>query len=164
MNGLVCRIAFCVLYSFYKFAPAAFTADYLRHLTHRGLIPPSDYPDSGAAHMEDYLSSIGAIMAVVVIAPLFLMLTAGCRRFRFRFLPSRRLFLGFGFRALVAIWLYSIIASEAVFYVRGGYFPLIASTAAGIIAVLILYIGVDSAHFQSAVSSSNLQLHATENA
>src|SRR5438105_4228534 len=144
MNAIACRIAFCILYVFHKFAPAAFTADYLQHLTEKGLIPPSDYPESGPAHMEDYLSGIGAIMAVAIVLPLFFAFTAGCRRFHFRFLPSRRLFFGFAFRLLILLWLYSIVASEAVFYFRGGYWPLIVSTFSGIVAVLILYIGVDS--------------------
>ena len=164
MNAVVSRTAFCVLYIFYKFAPTAFTAGYLQHLTESGLIPPTDYPESGAAHMEDYLSSIGAIMAVAIILPLFFAFTAGCRRFHLRFLPSRRLLLGLAFRALIIVWLYSIIASEAVFYFRGGYLPLTSSTVAGIIAVVILYAGIDSTHFQSAASSSTIQFHATENA
>jgi ABC-type nitrate/sulfonate/bicarbonate transport system permease component len=148
MNATACRIAFCILYPFYKGAPALFTASYLEHLTARGLIPPSDYPDSGAAHMEDMLSGCVAIVVLAVVLALFFAFTAGCRRFQLRLLPSRRIVIGFAFRALIVFWIYSIIASETVTYFHGGYWPLIASTYAGVAAVLILYIGVDSTHFQ----------------
>jgi hypothetical protein len=148
MNAFACRIAFCILYPFYKGAPAALSPNYLKHLTARGLIPPSDYPDSGAAHMEDMLSGSVAIVILAVVVPLFFVFTAGCHRFHLRLLPARRFIIGFAFRALIVFWIYSIIASETVIYFHGGYWPLIASTFAGVAAVLILYIGVDSTHFQ----------------
>ena len=149
MNAVACRIAFCILYLFYKGAPAAFKASYLEYLTRRGLIPTIDYPESGAAHMEDMFSGMMALIALAVVVPLFFVFTRGCRRFRFRFLPSRRVVIGLAFRAVIVFWMYSILASETVIYFRSGYGPLIASTYAGVAAVFILFIGVDSTHFQS---------------
>jgi ABC-type nitrate/sulfonate/bicarbonate transport system permease component len=148
MNAIACRIAFCILYLVYKGAPAAFNTRYLEHLTARGLIPPNDYTESGAAHIEDMLSGFVAIGILAVVLPLFFVLTAGSRRFHSRFFPSRRFVIGFAFRALILFWIYSIVASETVVYFHGGYWPLIASTYAGVAAVLIFYIGVDSTHFQ----------------
>ena len=156
-------MAFCLLYLFYKFAPVAFTESYLQHLTATGRTPVSDYPESGAAHMEDFLSGIGAIMAVIIVLPLFFVFTAGCQRFHFQLLPSRRSIFGFAFRALIVFWLYSIIDSEAVLYFRGAYLPLIISSVAGIVAVLILFIGVDSTHFHGVAGGSSLHSQATEN-
>ena len=148
MNAVACRIAFCFLYTFYKGALAALGASYLEHLIARGLIPPSDYPESGAAHMEDMLSGCAAIMVLAIVVSLFFALTAGPRRFHLRLLPARRFVTGLAFRALILSWIYWIIASETVIYFQAGYWPLIASTYAGVAAVLIFYIGVDSTHFQ----------------
>jgi len=148
MNAVACRIAFCILYLFYKGAPAALKASYLEYLTKRGLIPASEY-ESGAAHLDDMLSGTIAIIALALVVPLFFVFTAGRRRFHLRLLPSRRFVIGLAFRTLIVFWIYSILASETVIYFRGGYWPLIASTYAGVAAVLIFFIGVDSTHFQS---------------
>jgi nucleoside permease NupC len=99
--------------------------------------------------MEDMFSGMIALIALAVVVPLFFVFTRGCRRFRFRFVPSRRFVIGLAFRALIVFWMYSILASETVIYFRSGYGPLIASTYAGVAAVFILFIGVDSTHFQS---------------
>lgn len=115
MNAVACRYAFCILYLFYKGAPIVLAPRYLEHLTKRGLIPPSDHPESGAAHMEDMFSGMIALIALAVVVPLFFVFTAGCRRFRLRFLPSRRVVIGFAFRALIVFGIYSILASEPSF-------------------------------------------------
>lgn len=148
MNAFACRIAFCLLYAFYKGAPALLGASYLEHLTARGLIPPSDYPESGAAHLDEMLSGCVALIVLAVVVSLFFALTAGPRRFHLRLLPARRFVIGLAFRALIVSWIYWIVASETVIYFQAGYWPLIASTYAGVAAILIFYIGVDTKHFQ----------------
>lgn len=151
MNATACKIAFGVLYLVFEFTPLALPEAYFRYLQSRHLIASeSEYMESGSAHLNAAFTGFGALLSVVVIVPLFYGLTAcSPRQFVVRLLPQRAKASGVLLRIVVLFWLYTIVVTDFIPAATISYWPFVVSSLAGVGAVLLFGVGVDSTRFQA---------------